>query len=348
MRVVHTKTSCVELSNHSTSTTPIVESEFGILLSLQQVKTEMDWSKARDELGHSLQEWGVYQTSKTHMMFRKRVFEESLRMMQDFGVTVSYDDLRSQKFPTEPEKAGEIVLRSDIFDENDKPRYFSIDKLDLETTFPPYFRWYKKGQRNVVQDYRLRDGIKKECKKRGIYEDELDPFRRFEFVKAPESEFWYNRWFLSDEDSDLGVILEARIACYALQFQSCYNCNFSKSLRWYGGNKASWQDLVCTVCNSMYEIKTKATMEKVQACLETNSIFGGSFERYCRLRKSIRSPDQRMYVVLLPRKPTVNRKMEKCRPVFIAEIENVLPRIGRTYISTVRHQWIFVRKFLAK
>ena len=90
----------------------------------------------------------------------------------------------------------------------------------------------------------------------------------------------------------------------------------------------------------MYEVKTKANVEKIEKALHFNDIQGGSFSTWCQLMNT-KQPNQKMYLVLLPRRPTFNRKKEKLRlqakpnsrflspvfPVTIAEINSVLPKL---------------------
>ena len=60
----------------------------------------------------------------------------------------------------------------------------------------------------------------------------------------------------------------------------------------------------------MYEVKTKANMEKVESALKWNNIQGGSFLSWCELMNSLH-PSKKKYLVILPRKFTINRKLEK-------------------------------------
>ena len=57
----------------------------------------------------------------------------------------------------------------------------------------------------------------------------------------------------------------------------------------------------------MYEVKTKKDVEAVGKNLMYNTIQGGSFSAWCHVNKS-RFP---MYLVIVPRKHTLNRKLQK-------------------------------------
>ena len=104
-----------------------------------------------------------------------------------------------------------------------------------------------------------------------------------------------------DEDSEIGTLLESWISCRALQNESCFSWKARKSLRSYRGRSSSWQDLICTACNSMYEVKSKATPEKVEKTFKFNNISAGSLERFCHLNNSPKKPDQKMFKLILPR-----------------------------------------------
>ena len=57
----------------------------------------------------------------------------------------------------------------------------------------------------------------------------------------------------------------------------------------------------------MYEVKTKKDMEAVKKNLMYNTIQGGSFSAWCQVNKSWFP----MYLVIVPRKHTLNRKIQK-------------------------------------
>ena len=286
----------------------------------------MNWKYCREELAHTFEEWGVNGNHNQHLEFRKSVYEEAKRMIETGSTPTNYSKLKNLTFPTESTKAVEHVCRSDLREKlPDSHRYLLEDKLasivDDKGCMMPFFRVYAK---NTVICYKRQPEFK------GFsIRNELDPFHRFSFRQVSQAELWYNRWFLSGVDSNAGTIFEARLACYALQSEACFECKYRNTLRWNGGVGASWQDLVCIQCESMYEVKTKATMEKIEREFKYNSIRAGSFSRYCSLRNSLKQ-GQKMFLVVLPRLPTFDRSGKKeCFPVYIAEIDRVLPRVGR-------------------
>eukprot|EP00985_Skeletonema_marinoi_P027703 scaffold23145_cov73-Skeletonema_marinoi.AAC.1 len=76
-------------------------------------------------------------------------------------------------------------------------------------------------------------------------------------------------------------------------------------------------------------------MEKVETALRYNNIQGGSFSGWCEMKNS-KHRSQKTYLVLLTREPTFNRQNKQVRPVTIAEIEKVLPRVHAGSFNTER------------
>ena len=50
-------------------------------------------------------------------------------------------------------------------------------------------------------------------------------------------------------------------------------------------------------------------MEKVEGVFKYNNIQGGSFSAWCQLSNS-KKQSQKLYLVIVPRRPTLNRKRE--------------------------------------
>ena len=110
--------------------------------------------------------------------------------------------------------------------------------------------------------------------------------------------------------------MEAIVCCHALKNIPCTNCKLLKALRWAGGGKSSWQDMICIECGATYEIKTKASMEKVETALKHNRIQGGSFRAWCELINSQPTTIKR-YLVILPRTFTYKSMQEKGKKFFL-------------------------------
>eukprot|EP00979_Chaetoceros_neogracilis_P015351 scaffold5740_cov165-Chaetoceros_neogracile.AAC.1 len=100
-----------------------------------------------------------------------------------------------------------------------------------------------------------------------------------------------------------------------------------------GGYATSWKDIVCIKCDSSYEIKSKASTEKIEKAIKYNNIQGGSFKRFHRLRREKEgNKDAKHYLVLVSRAPTEIICASATYPrtawqVDLAEIDTVLPAL---------------------
>ena len=187
--------------------------------------------------------------------------------------------------------------------------------------FEPYYRCYDRHDKSKVYDYKIKSQFK------GYTLDKLDPFNRFTYEEQSKEEWFFCNWFVNDdEDSSRGLFTEAVLACHAIRNEKCHSCKCN-GLRWNGGGTSSWQDLFCVVCKSTYEVKTKATTERVENAFKHNNIQGGSYYHWHQLSNEELQPEQKRFLVVLPRLATFNRKMLKVYPVYIAEFATVLPKL---------------------
>ncbi|KAL7538859.1 hypothetical protein ACHAXR_011420 [Thalassiosira sp. AJA248-18] len=223
-------------------------------------------------------------------------------LSKTFDDPIDYKVLK--KFPKNYSDAYEHVLRND---EVSDQIFCCSDKLNGGGYLEPFFRCHDR-RTGAFTGYKLKNEYQ------GFSSRELDPLYRFQFDEISNENLFYQRWFVDEDDASAdGVLFEAMLACHALQYEPCYDCKCLNALRWNGGGSASWQDMICIKCGATYEIKTKASMEKVENALHWNNLNGGSFSSWCRLRNS-KQPNQKMYLVLLPRKSTFNRHHEKVLP----------------------------------
>lgn len=297
----------------------------------------MDWNHIRDELIHSLYEWGVSGDHDEHRKFRKFIIDEGKKMVEVQGRPIDYQHLKANKFPTDHTQAIEYVLRNEINSDPSSFGFFkAIDPLCGIEEFnnAPFKRYYaRKIDGSLRTDKVVCYKRRKEYE--GIPSWEIDPFNRFQFEKITESQFRFRRWFLSTVEQDAGTIFEARLAWHALQKEPCYNCKCRNSLRWSGGPNTSWQDLVCVECKCMFEVKTKKSLDAIRTTFERQKVKGGSFKNYCKLRNSLK-PGIKMFLVLMPREFTINRAGEHIHPVFVTEIDYVLPCLSSSDFHHLR------------
>lgn len=281
----------------------------------------MDESWVRAEIVNSLNEWGVSGSRKDQTAFRAKVLREGVAMIQDKEKEpVAFDQLKLTKFPTDATEAITLAVKSDFEDDHRHLHWVTCDELGDEAPFPPFYKRERRHAYGSVVTYPKRNQYSK------FSNEDLDPFRRFTFRQIGKSEYWFDRWVLSPDAALLGTVFEAMLACHALQFEPCFNCKHRKSLRWSGGSKTSFQDLVCIKCKSLFEVKTKENMEKVERTFQCNNLSGGSFSRYSATRNGL-LPGQKMFIVMLPRTFTVTQAGLKVYPVFAAEIEEVAPSL---------------------
>ncbi len=208
-----------------------------------------------------------------HFQFRRRAIRDCKAYMSKISNdNINYQAISALKFPKNYNDAYQHVLRNE--DMPDIVGTYS-DKLESEG-YEPYFRRFDQRTGNF-NGYTLKQEFK------AYLPSQLDPLNRFTFNRCSKEEKLFNEWFLADDDSMDGLVFEAVLACHALQAESCHNCKYKNALRWNGGSGSSWQDLVCTNCEATYEIKTKATIEKVETALRYK-IQGGSFSAWCELK----------------------------------------------------------------
>lgn len=279
----------------------------------------MKESEVLTELNYSLSEWGLGQTGHLnrdeHGRLRAKITHAVLAMLNERldPVYCDFGTLINNKFPNTVEQAYEHVLRND--DMGNFPLFICHDSI--KTSFEP-FRRNSHDHREVSHYLRKAHFEKFQLTK-------LDPLNRFQFERVSKAELFFHRWFVESDDSRQGVFMEAAIACHAIHHEKCYHCKRPKALRWKGGSADAWQDLVCTKCETIYEVKTKKDMDKVNKAFESNRIPAGSFRAACRLENS-RPSSKKRYLVLLPR--NAFNKMSGnmlVHPVQVEEISKILP-----------------------
>mmetsp|Transcript_20503 Transcript_20503/g.31110 ORF Transcript_20503/g.31110 Transcript_20503/m.31110 type:complete len:425 (-) Transcript_20503:553-1827(-) len=297
--------------------------------------------RVRQDLSHSLKEWGVTGQHEEHGKFRDRTLNEGVllvsaentkdsRKVQRGGL--SFEHLESDIFPDNIQEAFEYALRADVTNVAPEKCVVISDRLNVEGFGEPFFS--RKDKRISARRRRPKSGKKKnesylmKHDYKGFHRREIDPLRRYSFEQIPKSDYFYQRWFIDERENDLGTFLEAWGACHAIQKEPCFNCGCTDSLRWNGGSGSSWQDIVCIKCGAMYEVKTKASMDKIRSEYYFNNLSSGSFNNYCKIAES-RRRDQKMFLVLFPREHTLDKVsgLKRVHPGLITEIANVKPKL---------------------
>lgn len=282
---------------------------------------------AVEELDLCFGEWGVDKDLEKHIRFRKRIFSECRDMMNVKVGTeeiMIFKHLKKQSSPPSVVEAYKLMLKNELQSLETKQHLYVLgDALSTNAGFGnPWCRYFSKNSNSPkFARFKLRNEYQR------FRDCDLDPLRRFSFHLREPSAFSFSRWFTEDKHSAAGVLMESHLACYSLQHSSCFSCKASKSLRWNAGDDTSWKDMVCISCNSTFEIKSKASMEKVEKAFKYNNIPGGSFQRFWRLKNCPKKPQQKMFLVVVSRDFTMLRSGAKGHPVYCAEIDTALPKI---------------------
>ncbi len=221
----------------------------------------MNNSEIREELLHSLHEWGVSGSHLQHRDFRKKVISSALEWSSSSGSddTCNFDKMKSQTFPDDIHDAYHHVLVKDIKNLYPDQCVKTTDTLDVEGYGEPKHRFF---DRTYIPPKVTRYLLKRQY--RHLKDSELDPLRRYKFETLPKEEFFFDRWFASlNVDAEEGILFEAWFACHAIKNEACFNCEGRNCLRWAGGCGRAWQDLVCTSCGwyAFYFILLRLTIQ---------------------------------------------------------------------------------------
>ena len=109
---------------------------------------------------------------------------------------------------------------------------------------------------------------------------------------------------------------------------------------------------MCVECRCMYELKTKASMQRIESTYRHNHLNSGSFSAYCQIERARYVDDPnghrhkvnnsggrpKMFLVLLPRKFTFDLNRQKIHPVFIAEIDAIKPKLSERSFDSDREK----------
>ena len=301
------------------------------------MERESNRKLAIEEIQHSLEEWGIKKLSSNpdHAKFRSKAIQQVLFCIgQSPNAGKGSEKVSTKKFPTETVVAAyEHVLRVSaayqvIFGFYGDVKFLTLsfpiklqmtdcskdyriqfcDSLGMDGFLEPYMRRYDRYDKSKVIAY----NIKQEYKEFTL--GQINPLCRFTYVNIPKEEAFFQEWFLvyeSDNASQQGFFMEAALSRHLIKHENCHSCKYKNALRWSGGGQSSWQDLYCTVCFSTYEVKTKATTERVENAFKWNRISGGSYQYWCLLNNQKLHPQQKRFLVLLPRTSTYNRKRDK-------------------------------------
>jgi len=259
-----------------------------------------------------------------------RVLNHGLDIVQQSSTFV-VKEATPIKLPEDIEDAFKTMLDVEV---NTKRVVFSklIDKLEQKSKMEgdnlfgqPYY--YRRGNRRF-----LKEGFKKP-----IYAEFLNPLNRFRIVKQTKRQNLLESF--ADDSCLNGYVFEIVLAHHFQHKKiACFSCN-NKTLLWNGGSDHPWMDVVCTSCNSTYEIKSKKDYETAEKLLRDNKIEGGCFRSFFNLRRKYEnSQSTNHYLIVVGREAIKdNQNNDSFHYCTISPIHDVRPLVNPKTFANVQH-----------
>lgn len=220
---------------------------------------------------------------------------------------MSFKEHKDKSFPTNVAKAYETYLL-DLAQSDCKTFTEVKDLLEVDSYGEPFFR----------------RTLRKKQRYEHFSNQELNPLNHIEFSRVPKAKYLHKQWFTDiNKDSKGGELMEAWLACHAIQHKVCFNCKSKGSLRWCRGLQYSFQDLLCVKCGCIYEVKTKQNKKKVKTHFDLNRFPGGSFNKAMKLLSEIHPDHQKRCLVVLPREAK-----NHVHVVQIADVKSIMPKVS--------------------
>jgi hypothetical protein len=157
---------------------------------------------------------------------------------------------------------------------------------------------------------------------------EVDSLERFRFHRRPAIDVLTEQ--VNDNNMALSMGLRAIVAHKACLDADCANCGKSE-IYWnayHGDDEAIqfryWKKLVCSYCDSVYEIKSSKNMKFMQTCFDRKFKDGGSFyDSYHSIQADLPSGAKQYLVMISAERITTNT--EEYWPVYAVEIKSIRP-----------------------
>ena len=295
---------------------------------LRRVVLPYNQNKEQRTFSMHLLEWGIDERNlEDHEKFAS-LSRKIIRQAQNNPERLERLKHATQRLPNDAEKAVRIVLQCAI-QERPEERCRCIKDIfcgGRKYNMAPYnvYPSRKPNENHVVY-------VRKKWEYDNLSKLDLDPLARFSEVPLTRRED-YKEWFTSPEIAE-GLVYEARVAIQALYNEACRNCLGRKCLLWNGGPNVSWADMVCSNCDSTYEIKSRINMEAIERSNE-HILIGGDFMNYHSLCSEERKDGWKRYLVEVSRKPSSTRIGSSSNQpewnwiVQIAPIDRLIPRLS--------------------
>jgi hypothetical protein len=157
---------------------------------------------------------------------------------------------------------------------------------------------------------------------------DLDSLERFQFHRRPAIDVLTEQ--VNDNNMALSMGLRAIVAHKACLDADCANCG-NPEIYWndyHGDDEAIrfryWKKLVCSHCDSVYEIKYSKNVEFMRTCFAGGFKDGGSFyASYHSIRADL-PIGAKQYLVMISAKRTTTSTQEYW-PVYAVEIKSIRP-----------------------
>jgi hypothetical protein len=161
----------------------------------------------------------------------------------------------------------------------------------------------------------------------GVGEAELDSLKRFQFHRRPAIDVLTEQ--VNDNNMASSIGLRAIVAHKACLDSDCANCG-KREIYWNAYNDhdqaihfRSWKRLVCSHCESVYEIKSSKNMEFMRTCFARGFKDGGSFyDAYHSIQRDLPAGAKQYLVMISGERIT---STQECWPVYTVEIKSIRP-----------------------
>jgi len=237
-------------------------------------------------LMRSMEQWGIDEKrNSSHSAFCK-LYTDSLRRCL-IGNSDKAVNMEPVILPQDPLESIRLVLQQEIELVSHYTSFTKVkDKLPKQCIGPPYaFNYDTRSleRRPVFREFEA---------------SQLDPLLRFKSQTVLVEDYFRDNW--RDFEGYKAAVFRAHVGRIACSTDvACANCN-KPDIRWNlsKGDHPHWTKLVCSNCNSTYEIKTTGKQQGLQYQLEAGKVNNTSFlEQYYHLCKKY--PEAKRYVVLV-------------------------------------------------
>lgn len=278
-------------------------------------------TEERKEIRRNCLEWGIFpDDDSSHRAFEgavARAVEEAQQLGKISLPFVQETRTISPRF----EVAAREVLVDNVENAEEVGGGYTLvdDVLKEGECGAPFFVLPEKFHRREQWVVKLKPSMTRQAR------SAFDPLNRFtsESVSAKE---YYEDWVENPTSGEVGgLVFEGIVVSFAVHNIPCRCCSH-KTLRWTGGS-TPFSDMECLTCQSVYEIKSKRSLEMIDK-QNQYGFRGGSYRGWWCLRGQKRRAGWKCYLVVVSRSRSLLRgETDFFWPVQVAEIERVFPQL---------------------